>query len=36
MTLMIPMDGEEFESGEVIPLEVEIGASDREIVRVQY
>ena len=36
VTLMIPMDGEEFESGEVIPLEVEIGASDREIVRVQY
>ena len=36
VTLMIPMDGEEFEQGEVIPLEVEIGASDREIVRVQY
>ena len=36
VTLMTPMDGEEFESGEVIPLEVEIGASNREIVRVQY
>ncbi len=36
VTLVTPLDGEEFESGEVIPLEVEIGASDREIVRVQY
>ena len=36
VTLMIPMDGEEFESGEMIPLKVEIGASSREIVRVQY
>ncbi|MCP4199172.1 MAG: hypothetical protein GY762_18665, partial [Proteobacteria bacterium] len=36
VTLITPMDGEEFESGEVIPLEVEIGASNREIVRVQY
>ena len=36
VTLMTPVDGEEFESGEVISLEVEIGDSDREIVRVQY
>ena len=36
VTLMPPLDGEEFESGEVISLEVEIGDSDREIVRVQY
>ena len=36
VTLMTPMDGEQFESGTSIPLEVEIGASDRKIVRVQY
>ena len=34
--LITPVDGEEFESGEAISLEVEIGDSDREIVRVQY
>ena len=33
---MTPLDGEQFESGTSIPLEVEIGASDRNIVRVQY
>ena len=36
VTLITPMDGEQFESGTSIPLEVEIGASDRNIVRVQY
>ena len=36
VTLMTPLDGEQFESGTSIPLEVEIGASDRNIVRVQY
>ncbi len=36
VTLVTPVDGEEFESGEVISFEVEIGESDREIVRVQY
>ena len=36
VTLITPVDGEEFESGEVISFEVEIGESDREIVRVQY
>ena len=36
VTLITPLDGEQFESGTSIPLEVEIGASDRNIVRVQY
>ena len=36
VTLITPVDGEEFESGEVISFEVEIGESDREIVSVQY